>query len=178
MQGLCRTSPPPNETSITINLRAGATKSCSANRYGASQFGYWYPDKTNPRRRCNLKVFVVNTFSMYFQSLLVKGLQRRPGAGKSWRRDSVCSRCQPSNIERRSGARQWRDFRVSWQLLFDSLSVNLLSEAWDTLHDDPVSLSQSWYCAAFGRTCHSKMMSWSNCARAGSVHGAPHSHSF
>ena len=186
-QGWCRTSPPPSETSITINLRAGAAKSCSANRYGASQLVYWYPDKTSPRRRCNLKVFVVNTFSVFFRSSLVTGLQRRPGAGKSWRRDSVCSRCQPSKNEMRADARQWCviaennskegnwhrskkkkidegwkrashirrfwtfDVSVSWQLLFDSLSVNLLSEAWDTLHDDPVSLSQSWYCTAFGR---------------------------
>ena len=103
-QGWCRTSPPPNETSITINLRPGAGKSCSANRYGASQFRYWCPDKTNPRRRCNLKVCAVNTFSVFFRSSLVTGLQRKPGAGKSWRRD----RCQPSKNEMRSDARQWR----------------------------------------------------------------------
>ena len=101
------------------------------------------------------------------KDLLLTGLQRRSDADKSWRRDSVCSRCQPSKIEMRSGVRQWRviaennskegnrhrskkkidegwkrasrirrfwtfDVRVSWQLLFDSLSVNLLSEAWDT----------------------------------------------
>ena len=42
------------------------------------------------------------------KDLLLTGLQRRPGADKRWRRDSVCSRCQPSKIEMRSGARQWR----------------------------------------------------------------------
>ena len=113
-QGLCRTSPPPNETSITINLQAGAAKSCSANRYGASQFRYWYPDKTNPRRRGNLKVFVVNTLAVFFfRSFCWKRCAANGLAKEAWRWQELASgqrlqQMSARKIEMRSSARQWR----------------------------------------------------------------------
>ena len=43
--------------------------------------------------------------------------------------------------------------RVSWSLLFDALFVYFLSDVWETLHDDPVSLNRRC-CTVCDKRCH------------------------
>ena len=57
------------------------------NKHGASQLVYWYPDKIMPRRRDNLRVFVENTFAVFFRSFC-------------WKRFAANGKCAP---ERDSG---------------------------------------------------------------------------